>query len=155
MYVGREGGEDLIIRDKSQHTPQRIAEVSIEGFRSLKCVEKLQLPQLTVLIGANGVGKSSFIRFFEMLGWMLRSRNLQEFILRKGGGDDPFFMVDCFDLENVIIVEAKDGATMLRNLPTEQYQHWLDDDSLLSEITKAVSSIRCVVGTTPRMGGLT
>lgn len=69
-----------------------IAEVSIEGFRSLKYIEKLQLPQLTVLIGGNGVGKSSFIRFFEMLGWMLRAQNLQEFVVRKGGGDDQFFM---------------------------------------------------------------
>lgn len=70
----------------------RITEVSIAGFRSLKCIEKLQLPPLTVLIGANGVGKSSFIRFFEMLGWMLRAGKLQEFVLRKGGGDDQFFM---------------------------------------------------------------
>jgi predicted ATPase len=78
---------------KKPHRLQgRIAEVSIEGFRSLKRIDKLQLPQLTVLIGANGVGKSSFIRFFEMLGWMLRARNLQEFALRKGGGDDQFFM---------------------------------------------------------------
>jgi predicted ATPase len=80
----------------TQHKPRRlqgrITEVSIEGFRSLKRIEKLQLPQLTVLIGANGVGKSSFIRFFEMLGWMLRSRKLQEFVVRKGGGDDQFFM---------------------------------------------------------------
>lgn len=70
----------------------RITEVSIRGFRSLKNVENLQLPQLAVLIGANGVGKSSFIRFFEMLGWMLRSQKLQEFVLRHGGGDDQFFM---------------------------------------------------------------
>lgn len=80
----------------AQHKPHRlqgrIMEVSIDGFRSLKHIEKLQLPQLAVLIGANGVGKSSFIRFFEMLGWMLRSHNLQEFVLRKGGGDDQFFM---------------------------------------------------------------
>ena len=80
----------------TQHKPHRlqgrITEVSIEGFRSLKRIEKLQIPQLTVLIGANGVGKSSFIRLFEMMGWMLRARNLQEFVLRKGGGDDQFFM---------------------------------------------------------------
>jgi len=74
------------------HLRGRITEVSIDGFRSLKRIEKLQIPQLTVLIGANGVGKSSFIRFFEMLGWMLRARNLQEFVVRKGGGDDQFFM---------------------------------------------------------------
>lgn len=70
----------------------RIAEVSIRGFRSLKNIEKLTLPQLTVLIGSNGVGKSGFIRFFEMLGWMQRSQKLQEFVLRQGGGDDQFFM---------------------------------------------------------------
>lgn len=77
---------------KPSHLQGQITEVSIEGFRSLKRIDKLQLPQLSVLIGANGVGKSSFIRFFEMLGWMLRARNLQEFVVRKGGGDDQFFM---------------------------------------------------------------
>jgi len=77
---------------KSHRLQGRITEVSIDGFRSLKHIERLQLPQLTVLIGANGVGKSSVIRFFEMLGWMLRSRNLQEFVVRKGGGDDQFYM---------------------------------------------------------------
>ncbi|GHU06138.1 chromosome segregation protein SMC [Alphaproteobacteria bacterium] len=77
---------------RSHRLQGRIAEVSIEGFRSLKYIEKLHLPKLTVLIGANGVGKSSVIRFFEMLGWMLRARRLQEFVVRKGGGDDQFFM---------------------------------------------------------------
>jgi predicted ATPase len=70
----------------------RIRSVSIEGFRSLAKIEHLELPQLTVLIGANGAGKSNFIRFFDLLGWMLRGQNLQEFILRQGGGDDQLFM---------------------------------------------------------------
>ena len=70
----------------------RIRSVSIEGFRSLKNIQNLELPQLTVLIGANGAGKSTLIRFFEMLSWMLKSKNLQEFVLRHGGGDDQFFM---------------------------------------------------------------
>lgn len=70
----------------------RIRSVTIEGFRSLKNIQSLELPQLTVLIGANGAGKSTLIRFFEMLSWMLKSRNLQEFVLRHGGGDDQFFM---------------------------------------------------------------
>lgn len=72
--------------------PARIRTVTINGFRSLKDIRQLDLPQLAVLIGANGVGKSSFIRFFEMLSWMLRAQNLQEFVLRHGGGDDQFFM---------------------------------------------------------------
>jgi predicted ATPase len=70
----------------------RIRSVTIEGFRGLRNIQNLDLPQLTVLIGANGAGKSTLIRFFEMLSWMLKSKKLQEFILRHGGGDDQFFM---------------------------------------------------------------
>ncbi|MTW21479.1 AAA family ATPase [Allochromatium palmeri] len=70
----------------------RIRSVTIEGFRSLKNIRNLELPPLTVLIGANGAGKSTLIRFFEMLSWMLKTKNLQEFVLRHGGGDDQFFM---------------------------------------------------------------
>ena len=70
----------------------RIRSLTIEGFRSLNSIQNLELPQLAVLIGANGAGKSSLIRFFEMLGWMLKTRRLQEFVIRHGGGDDQFFM---------------------------------------------------------------
>ena len=70
----------------------RIETVTIRGFRSLENIENLKLPQLTVLIGSNGAGKSNFIRFFDMLGWMLRGQNLQEFIARNGYGDDQLFM---------------------------------------------------------------
>lgn len=69
----------------------RIKSVSIEGFRSLAKIDNLELPQLTVLIGANGAGKSNLIRFFEMLGWMLRGPRFQGFIAHHGGGDDQLF----------------------------------------------------------------
>ena len=72
--------------------PARIKSVTIEGFRSLRSIQNLELPQLSVLIGANGAGKSTLIRFFEMLSWMLKSKSLQEFVFRQGGGDDQFFM---------------------------------------------------------------
>lgn len=78
--------------DQPQPLRGRIASVTVRGFRSLAKVEDLQLPQLAVLIGANGSGKSNLIRFFQMLGWMLRGQNLQEFVLRQGGGDDQLFM---------------------------------------------------------------
>ncbi len=66
----------------------RIRSVTIEGFRSLKNIQNLELPPLTVLIGANGAGKSTLIRFFEMLSWMLKDKNLQEFVVRHGRGHD-------------------------------------------------------------------
>ena len=68
-----------------------IESVRIKGFRSLADVEISDLPNAAVLIGANGSGKSNFIRFFEMLSWMLRSRQLGEFIERHGGADDQLF----------------------------------------------------------------
>ena len=40
------------------------------------------------MIGANGSGKSNFVRFFEMLSWMLKSRRLVEFVATQGGADD-------------------------------------------------------------------
>ena len=44
------------------------------------------------------------------------------------------YMVDCFDLENIIVASANDGETVLRNLPREKYQEWLDDEYQLSDI---------------------
>ena len=69
----------------------KIDYVHIKGFRSLADVKITGLPDVTVMIGANGSGKSNFIRFFEMLSWMLRSRKLGEFVGRYGGADDQLF----------------------------------------------------------------
>ncbi len=71
--------------------PTMIEYVRIQGFRSLADVELSGIPKAAVLIGANGSGKSNFIRFFEMLNWMLGSRRLAEFIERHGGADDQLY----------------------------------------------------------------
>ena len=75
---------------KHDHTHEnpRFESLTIEGFRSIKSVENLQLGNVNVLVGDNGAGKSNIIKFMEMLGWMFRVKNLQEFIFRNGGGDD-------------------------------------------------------------------
>ena len=72
-------------------SPTRIESVTIKGFKSLADVKVSGLPQAAVLIGSNGSGKSNFMRFFEMLSWMLKSRQLGEFIARHGGADDQLF----------------------------------------------------------------
>ena len=64
-----------------------IESVRIKGFRSLADVEIEGLPQVAVLIGANGSGKSNFIRFFEMLN-AIGYRRLAEFVEMNGGADD-------------------------------------------------------------------
>ena len=69
----------------------RIESLRIRGFRSLADVDLSNLGNANVLIGPNGSGKSNFIRFFEMLSWMLRSRRLAEFIALQGGADDQLY----------------------------------------------------------------
>ena len=72
-------------------TTSKIESVRIRGFRSLADVELSNLRNANVLIGANGSGKSNFIRFFEMMSWMLRSRRLGEFVALHGGADDQLY----------------------------------------------------------------
>ncbi|MCY4166211.1 MAG: AAA family ATPase [Gammaproteobacteria bacterium] len=69
----------------------KIESIRIKGFRSLADIKLEQLPNAAVMIGANGSGKSNFMRFFDLLSWMLRSRKLQEFIHKQGGADDQLF----------------------------------------------------------------
>ena len=71
--------------------PNLIDSIHVKGFRSLADVKIDDLSSVAVLIGTNGSGKSNFIRFFEMMGWMLRSRRLDEFVQRQGGADDQLF----------------------------------------------------------------
>lgn len=69
----------------------KIDSISIKGFRSLADVTVSGLPDVAVMIGANGSGKSNIIRFFDMLHWMLKLRRLGEFVVRHGGADDQLF----------------------------------------------------------------
>lgn len=69
----------------------RLESIRISGFRSLADVELSDLGATSVLIGPNGSGKSNFLRFFDMLSWMLKARRLGEFVERQGGADDQLF----------------------------------------------------------------
>jgi len=54
----------------------RLSKIKIDGFRSIKHTE-IEFAPLTVLIGANGAGKSNLIDFFRMLNYM-QSRGFQD-----------------------------------------------------------------------------
>ena len=68
-----------------------IESLHIRGFRSLADVELLAMPKATVLIGANGSGKSNIMRFLDMLHHMLRHRRLARYVEREGGADDQLY----------------------------------------------------------------
>ena len=60
--------------------------ITVEGFKSIRSVERLPLMPLNVLIGPNGSGKSNFVGVFSFLQAIL-SRRLQESVTRAGGAD--------------------------------------------------------------------
>ncbi len=61
--------------------------ITVKGFRSIKSIEKLELGPLTLLIGANGSGKSNFVGVFSFLN-ALREGRLKEYVLRAGGAEN-------------------------------------------------------------------
>lgn len=72
-----------------------LEEITIIGYKSIRELKAFQLSSgLNVLIGANGSGKTNFIRFFELLGQMMTSppdRGLQNYISARGRADAFLF----------------------------------------------------------------
>ncbi len=64
----------------------KIDMLTIQGFKSIRSLDKLQLNNLNVLIGANGVGKSNFVSYFRMLHELVEGR-LQVWTSKQGGAD--------------------------------------------------------------------
>lgn len=62
-----------------------LKQIEIEGFKSIRKAD-IALENLNVLIGANGAGKSNFIKMFEFIRHLIE-RNLQTYVARKGGAD--------------------------------------------------------------------
>ena len=60
--------------------------VTIKGYKSIRCLEKFELGNLNVLIGANGVGKSNFVGYFKMLHELVEGR-LKLWTSKQGGAD--------------------------------------------------------------------
>ena len=60
--------------------------ITIEGFKSIKSTERLELGPINILIGSNGSGKSNFIEIFSFLNSICRGR-LRSYVERAGGAD--------------------------------------------------------------------
>ena len=71
--------------------PNRIESLHVEGFRTLADFKIDDLPCATMLIGANGSGKSNLLRFVEMLATTINDYRLNNFVQRHGGAGDQLF----------------------------------------------------------------
>lgn len=70
-----------------------LEQITLAGYKSIRKLEKFQLERgLNVLIGANGSGKTNFIRFFELLGHMMDpNKGLQNYVSGRGRADALLF----------------------------------------------------------------
>ncbi len=64
----------------------KIDKITIKGFKSIRSLEKFELGDLNVLIGANGVGKSNFVGYFKLLHELVEGR-LKLWTSKQGGAD--------------------------------------------------------------------
>ena len=62
---------------------EKLTQITVRGFRSFRELD-LTLGDLTVLVGANGAGKSNLVAFFNMVSYLL-SGQLDLYVARKGG----------------------------------------------------------------------
>ena len=60
--------------------------ITVKGFKSIGCIERLELHAINLLIGANGSGKSNFIGIFSFLQ-AIRDKRLRDYVGRAGGAD--------------------------------------------------------------------
>jgi predicted ATPase len=65
----------------------QIETLSLKGFRSIREIDNFAFGPITVLVGANGSGKSNLIGFFRMMNEMMLG-GLQSFLQNGGGGSN-------------------------------------------------------------------
>jgi len=70
---------------------RQISRITIEGYKSIRQLRDFELRPLTILIGANGAGKSNFVSFFTLLHEMVEQR-LRVEVQKRGGADALLYM---------------------------------------------------------------
>jgi predicted ATPase len=71
----------------------KLTELDIKGFKSINA-QNIQLRDVTVLLGANGSGKSNLVSFFKMLNFMTTGA-LRQYVGKYGVSQTLFFGPKC------------------------------------------------------------
>ncbi len=112
-----------------------LASLRISGFRS---IDELLLPlvsDVTLLVGANGSGKSNIIAAFELLGRIVDG-SIQEELLRRGGlGAQLHRSPRGADAHNLVLETWGEEVGGIRNGYRVRLQPGPDDTAVLDETT--------------------
>ncbi|WP_167146766.1 AAA family ATPase [Actinomyces sp. ZJ308] len=79
-----------------------LGRLTVEGFRSIRHVELDLTTDVTVLIGANGSGKSNLVSALELVS-RIWDDSFQEYLRRHGGVSNLFFQDDEGTAERILI----------------------------------------------------
>ncbi len=63
----------------------------IEGFKSVKHLDRLELGAINVLIGPNGSGKSNLISFFQLLNYAM-TESMLDYVMERGFANSFLFL---------------------------------------------------------------
>jgi predicted ATPase len=80
-----------------------LKKIVLKGYKSIRD-QTIELSDINLLIGANGVGKSNFLSFFQLLNHITNG-NLQNYVAQKGGANTFLY----------------GGAKKTRNISVELY----------------------------------
>jgi len=67
----------------------KLSRIVIENYKSIKSLD-INLEKLLIMVGKNGVGKSNFISFFELISSIV-NKNLNSYALETVGSKDKLF----------------------------------------------------------------
>lgn len=117
--------------------------VVLRGFKSVKDMN-LELRPLTVLVGANGAGKSNLVSFFKMLNEMMGGR-LQQKVFRHLLNNCRVYhfhhtqvlistqsspLLDSFDPEQVVVVDRQGKEPKFKRPDARELDAWLEEYTL-------------------------
>ena len=110
--------------------------LTIRGFKSIREMQNFELKKLNVFVGANGAGKSNLISFFRLLQSLIGG-TLSDYVAGSGGISD--LLLDQFSIEEVVVVNRKEGQSTFERLQKSSFNEWLEDYSVGELWTKNVT----------------
>lgn len=103
-------------------------QITCRGFRSFRNLD-VTLGPVTVLIGANGSGKSNLVSLFRLVEWMMKG-DLQLFIRRSGGASTLLYQGPKETSKLSVTVQAPSPDERYERLKAEFELEWGADDQL-------------------------